>query len=114
MFIKILTPNHNGKIELTVKDLEALIQEAVDKAIREKCCGCTRVYYGSGITYLNSGTNIKTSLDSDSTPNKWDPYKITCSSECASTQIQVDNNVLKSNSTNGLTLTGVINDVIGE
>ena len=35
MFIKILTPNHNGKIELTVKDLEALIQEAVDKAITE-------------------------------------------------------------------------------
>ena len=39
MFIKILTPNHNGKIELTVRDLEALIQEAVDKAIREKCAG---------------------------------------------------------------------------
>ena len=33
MFIKILTPNHNGKIELTVADLEALIKEAVDKAI---------------------------------------------------------------------------------
>ena len=33
MFIKILTPNHNGKIELTVRDLEALIQEAVDKAL---------------------------------------------------------------------------------
>ena len=35
MFIKILTPNHNGKIELTVADLEALIKEAVDKAIIE-------------------------------------------------------------------------------
>ena len=54
MFIKILTPNHNGKIELTVADLEALIQEAVDKAVREKCGGCTRLYYGGGITYLSN------------------------------------------------------------
>ena len=50
MFIKILTPNHNGKIELTVRDLEALIQEAVDKATREKCAGCSRGYY-CGTTY---------------------------------------------------------------
>jgi hypothetical protein len=45
MFIKILTPNHNGKIELTVRDLEALIQEAVDKAVSEKCAGCNRGYW---------------------------------------------------------------------
>ena len=58
MFIKILTPNHNGKIELTVRGLEALIQEAVDKAVREKCAGCTRPYVG-GVTYLGNGpTNI--------------------------------------------------------
>ena len=50
MFIKILTPNHNGKIELTVRDLEALIQEAVDKATKEKCTGCSRGYY-CGTTY---------------------------------------------------------------
>ena len=47
MFIKILTPNHNGKIELTVRDLEALIQEAVDKAVSEKCAGCNRGYWYS-------------------------------------------------------------------
>lgn len=47
MFIKILTPNHNGKIELTVRDLEALIQEAVDKAVSEKCAGCNRGYWCS-------------------------------------------------------------------
>lgn len=47
MFIKILTPNHNGKIELTVKDLEALIKEAVDKAVSEKCAGCNRGYWYS-------------------------------------------------------------------
>lgn len=45
MFIKILTPNHNGKIELTVRDLEALIQEAVDKAVSEKCANCNRGYW---------------------------------------------------------------------
>ena len=58
MFIKILTPNHNGKIELTVKDLECLIQEAVDKATREKCAGCSRGYYGGGISYLSSTPSI--------------------------------------------------------
>lgn len=45
MFIKILTPNHNGKIELTVRDLEALIQEAVDKAVKEKCANCNKSYW---------------------------------------------------------------------
>ena len=57
MFIKILTPNHNGMIELTVKDLEALIQEAVDKATREKCAGCSRGYYG-GLAYATTTPNI--------------------------------------------------------
>ena len=120
MFIKILTPNHNGKIELTVKDLEALIQEAVDKAIREKCCGCTRgYYYGGGITYLNSGTSVNSNirLDSDSTL-KCDPYKITCSSECVSdVKTQADSQAIKANDTYdtyGITLTSIINDVIGE
>jgi hypothetical protein len=56
MFIKILTPNHNGKIELTVRDLEALIKEAVDKAISEKCSGCYKNngwYYSSTTPYIN-------------------------------------------------------------
>ena len=35
MFIKVFVPNANGKIELSVKELETLIQEAVDKAIAE-------------------------------------------------------------------------------
>lgn len=42
MFIKIFTPNENGKIELTTKELETLIQEAVDKASIDKCSKCTR------------------------------------------------------------------------
>lgn len=65
MFIKILTPNHNGKIELTVRDLEALIQEAVDKAIREKCANCNRIY---GISYLGSNsTGAPSSISSVNT-----------------------------------------------
>ena len=102
MFIKILTPNHNGKIELTVRDLEALIEEAVDKAIREKCAGCSRGYYG-GITYLN--TNNGTGVDSTPT---WDPYKVTCFGDCANGQN------IKTNGTSGITLMDTINDMIGE
>ena len=57
MFIKILTPNHNGKIELTVRDLEALIQEAVDKAVSEKCANCNR---GNWYNYSGSTSTIHT------------------------------------------------------
>ena len=57
MFIKILTPNHNGKIELTVRDLEALIQEAVDKAVREDRANRPYNYYG--LTTVN-GSNTET------------------------------------------------------
>jgi hypothetical protein len=66
MFIKILTPNHNGKIELTVRDLEALIQEAVDKAVSEKCANCNRDYWynycdsNSIRTYPNIAVSGKT------------------------------------------------------
>ena len=64
MFIKILTPNHNGKIELTVRDLEALIQEAVDKATQEKCSNCNCYYYGNTISFLNtSGNSLTSSTD---------------------------------------------------
>ena len=35
MFIKVFVPNRNGKIELSVEELEALIQDAVDRAIVE-------------------------------------------------------------------------------
>jgi hypothetical protein len=57
MFIKILTPNHNGKIELTVKDLEALIQEAVDKAIREDRANRPYNYYcGTGLLSTTTTT----------------------------------------------------------
>lgn len=72
MFIKVFVPNANGKIELSVKELESLIQEAVDKAIIEDRANRPYNYGGllnrPDITYLNS-------KDSD---KAWDPYKITC------------------------------------
>ena len=82
MFIKILTPNHNGKIELTVKDLECLIQEAVDKATKEKCAGCSRGCYGGGITYLNTTPAIN--LKDSGIGDNWKPYEITCDTASAS------------------------------
>lgn len=68
MFIKILTPNHNGKIELTVADLEALIQEAVDKAVRED-----RANRPLQVWYDNNGEINKL----NTTPT-WDWTKVTC------------------------------------
>ena len=72
MFIKVFVPNANGKIELSVKELEVLIQEAVDKAIAEDRANRPYNYggllRGTDITYLNS-------KDSDKT---WDWGKVTC------------------------------------
>lgn len=68
MFIKILTPNHNGKIELTVRDLEALIQEAVDKAVREDRANRPYNYYGlSTLTGTASGIKL-TDKQTENTP----------------------------------------------
>lgn len=55
MFIKILTPNSNGKIELTADELENLIRDAVDKAIQEKCLSCNRNYFGYTIPLSCTG-----------------------------------------------------------
>ena len=97
MFIKILTPNHNGKIELTVKDLEVLIEDAVEKAIREKCANCTRVWQNSpSVTYL-SHTPINTHEP------KWDPYKVTCLGDSITTNdttISLDSKITANNNDN--------------
>jgi hypothetical protein len=58
MFIKIFTPNENGKIELTVKELEALIQEAVDKANIDKCNKCTRGWSWNDYNRLTTTPSI--------------------------------------------------------
>lgn len=68
MFIKILTPNHNGKIELTVRDLEALIKEAVDKAISEKCSSCYKSnnwYYSTTTPYISVNGNSLSGTTTD-------------------------------------------------
>lgn len=103
MFIKILTPNHNGKIELTVRDLEALIQEAVDKAIREDRANRPYQFW-----YGNSREINKI----DTTPN-WDWTKVTCNDNNA-TSLSSSGNSINNKATGGITLMDAINDMIGE
>ena len=56
MFIKVFVPNSRGKIELTVQELEELLSDACEKAVKEKCASCNRGYCISttpNITYFN-------------------------------------------------------------
>lgn len=103
MFIKILTPNHNGKIELTVKDLEALIQEAVDKAIIEdRANRPIQFWYGDGdINKINR------------TPN-WDWTKVTCNDNNVTLLSSSSDSKSNCKVTGGTTLMNAINDMIGE
>lgn len=91
MFIKVFVPNSRGKIELTVEELEELLSDACEKAVREKCATCNRSYWGTGITYLN-GNNEKT----------WDWSKVTCSNH--------DNTV---NLNGGLTIADNVDNTFG-
>ena len=47
MFIKVFIPNANGKIELTVQELEALLKDAADKAVSEQCVKCNKINWWS-------------------------------------------------------------------
>jgi hypothetical protein len=97
MFIKILTPNHNGKIELTVRDLEALIQEAVDKAVAEdRANRPIQFWYG----------NSEKINDINTTPNL-DWTKVTCSGDKNAT-------LLNQSKTGKMTFINAVNDMIGE
>ena len=101
MFRKILTPKHNGNIELTVKDLEALIQEAVDKAIVEdRANRPIQFWYGNGdINKI------------DTTPH-WDWTKVTCKDD--NVTLLSSNSNSNSQVTGRVTLTNAINKMIGE
>lgn len=103
MFIKILTPNHNGKIELTVRDLEALIQEAVDKAIAEdRANRPIQFWYGNG------------EVNKIDTNPGWDRTKVTCSDSNA-TLLNLNGDSNGNNKVaNGVTFINAINDMIGE
>ena len=92
MFIKVFVPNSRGKIELTVEELEELLSDACEKAVREKCATCNRGYYG-GITYLNANND-----------KERDWTKVTCSNGSGNT-INL--------STQG-TLSSKVNELIGE
>lgn len=92
MFIKVFTPNANGKIELTIKELEALIQEAVDKATAEKCSKCGRSWSWDDWNKYNRVTtqpNITLLSDDSNRPFRngeitWDVSKAinwTCTTE---------------------------------
>ena len=103
MFIKILTPNRNGKVELTVRDLEALIQEAVDKAIIEdRANRPIQFWYGDG-DINKIGT----------TPN-WDWTKVICNDNNVTLLSSNSNGKNNSQVIGGVTLGNAINDMIGE
>ena len=103
MFIKILTPNRNGKVELTISDLEALIQEAVDKAIVEdRANRPIQFWYGNGdVNQI------------DTNPN-WNWTKVTCKDNNATLLSSSSNSKNNNKVVDGVTLTNAINDMIGE
>lgn len=106
MFIKILTPNHNGKIELTVEDLEALIQEAVDKAITEDRANRPyQFWYGNG----REINKINTIIGGDRTKVTYDDNNPTLSSSISNSNSKNNNQVM-----GGVTLRNAINGMIGE
>lgn len=105
MFIKVFVPNANGKIELSVQELEALLKDAAAKAVSEKCANCNRCWYDSVITtpyntpyitcgtsatkskvedniaYLNGGLTVESLSSSDRTNNaKMVNYTVTSTS----------------------------------
>ena len=127
MFIKVFVPNVNGKIELTVQELEALLKDAVNKATSEQCAKCYKnnwwVSNGS-ITYANN--TVKEIGDP-----AWDPYKITCTGRTTNQNLNIKNiadntvglngslTVAESDNSIGMTtcastLTRNINQLIGE
>ena len=104
MFIKILTPNQNGKIELTVEELEELIQEAVDKAITED--RANRPYQ----LWCDNGGEIN---KTNTTPG-WDWTKVTCDGNNPTLLSSNSNSKSDNKVTGGVTLRNAINGAIGE
>lgn len=68
MRIKVVQPNENGKIELTVKELQDLLNEAYHQGWNDKPFN----YYGNNypsITYLNSPIDTKKAFLTGSASN---------------------------------------------
>lgn len=70
MFIKIFTPNENGKIELTIEELETLLQEAVDKASVNKCNKCIRGWSWTDYNRVITQPNITLLSDDTDRPRR--------------------------------------------
>ena len=104
MFIKILTPNQNGKIELTVGDLEALIQEAVDEAITEDRANRPYQFWDG-----NGGE-----INKINTTPVWDWTKVTCDGNNPTLLSSNSNSKNNNQATGGITLRSTINGAIGE
>ena len=85
MFIKIFTPNENGKIELTVKELEALIQEAVDKASIDKCSKCTRGWSWNDYNRITTTPSITLLSDDSDRPRRNGEITWACATNSNST-----------------------------
>jgi hypothetical protein len=70
MFIKVFVPNANGKIELTVQELESLLKQAADKAVAED-----REHRPLTVGGLLNQPYYKKPFDVDPA---WDWTKVTC------------------------------------
>ena len=126
MFIKVFVPNANGKIELTVQELEALLKDAANKAVSEQCAKCYKNNW-----WCSTGSTTYAGNPAKEINNPvWDPYKITCTgttNQTPNARNIVDNitylngglTIAESNNSLGTTtcassLTKKINEPIGE
>jgi hypothetical protein len=98
MFIKAFVPNANGKIELTVQELESLLKQAADKAVAEDR-EHRPLTVGNGL--LNQ-PYYKQPSDADPL---WDWTKITCGNT---------NSALLTNNKNNITTIGINKEIKGE
>ena len=73
MFIKVFVPNANGKIELSVQELEALLKDAAAKAVSEKCANCNRGNYWYNSNDWNSIQTYPNITVSEIKPTTSDP-----------------------------------------
>lgn len=126
MFIKVFVPNANGKIELTVQELEALLKDAASKAVSEQCGKC----YKNCNWWSSTGTTLLNNPVKEINNPTWEPYKITCTgttNQTPNARNIVDNitylnggiTIAKSDNSIGTTtcassLTRKINELIGD
>ena len=97
MFIKVFVPNANGKIELTVQELESLLKQAADKAVAED-----REHRPLTVGGLLNQPYYKQPSDANPT---WDWTKVTCGDT---------NSTLLTNKNTNTTTIGINKEIKGE